>query len=71
MGSKRNKSDNLQVSKITEKVETIDFDSWFYKKVRDGIFRDFQKNEVQVYFQESGLRRIETEATFEDKLRSF
>lgn len=73
MGSKRTKSDNLQVSKITEKVEStvIDFDTWFYKKMKECKFRAFQRDEVKVFLTEQGLKYLELEEVFEDKIKSF
>lgn len=74
MGSKRSKPSSLQVFKTIEQDNLtceIDFESWFYKKVQSGKFRDFQRNEVKVYLKESGLKDIDTESKFEETIKFF
>lgn len=74
MGSKRIKPGALQVSKIIEKQDCsdlIDFDTWFYKKMKEDKFRVFQRSEVRVYLNELGLKNVEKESTFDDKIKSF
>ena len=55
----------------TIKEPQIDFDSWFWFKVRDGRLGYWQVSEIKVFFAGKGLKDKEPKSKFEDTLKSY
>lgn len=73
MGSKKSKGVKAQVVEFTEEVEadTVTFDVWFYRKVKEGLAKDYQKAEIQVHLTECGLSNNESETKYNEAFKSF
>lgn len=50
---------------------SIDFDSWFWLKVKESRLRDVQKKEVKVFFNQKGLKDRESKDKYEETLKLY
>jgi len=59
-------------AKSLKKQETkIDFDSWFWFKFKEGLVREVQKKEIQVFFSQKGLKDKEEKSRYDEILKLY
>ena len=58
--------------KLPKKQEDlIDFDSWFWFKMRDKRLREVQKTEIKIFFSQKGLKDKEYKSKYEEILKLY
>ena len=67
----RKSSKNSGKKPLTTQEDQINFNSWFWFKVRDGRLRDTQKSEISIFFASRGLKDKEPKSKFEDTLKFY
>jgi len=58
-------------TKPVKKVELIDFDSWFWFKLRENNVKPWQKAEIKVFFDGKGLKEKESRSKYEEILKLY
>jgi len=51
---------------LKKQENLIDYDSWFWFKLKEGQLREVQKREIKVFFTEKGLKDTEDKSRYEE-----
>lgn len=71
-GKTKKTSKKSSKAKLPKKQEDlIDFDSWFWFKMRDKRLREVQRSEIKIFFTQKGLKDIESKSKYEEILKLY
>jgi hypothetical protein len=62
---------SLEAAAAKAKISKEPFIVWFHKKVRQGLLKLWQEDEIKTFFREKGLKDIEDTDKYEETLKVY